>query len=73
MIYTPLYEVKNGIYHQRFKVGLSYIYSLDTDFNIIKGNSYLVTDSIGLDVEIVNEKGEKEIYSHEYFSMTKPY
>lgn len=71
MVITPLYTVENGIHHQQFQVG-SYVYSAHTDFNIINGNRYLVTDTFGLDIEIVNEKGEKEIYTHEYFSMSKP-
>lgn len=72
MVITPLYTVEDGIYYQQFQVG-SHVYSAHTDFNIITGNRYLITDTLGLDVEIVNEKGEKEVYSHEYFSISKPY
>lgn len=69
MITTPLFRIENGIYYQQFKVG-SYVYSTVTDFNIIKKNRYIITDIIGSDIEIINENGEKEIYTHDYFSMT---
>lgn len=71
MTIIPLYEVKNGIHYPRFKKG-SYVYAVDTEFGLIKGNRYLVTASVGMDIEIINEVCEKEIFSHENFSMTKP-
>lgn len=72
MIITPLWEVKQGVYCARFKVNKSYVYATATEHNLIEGERYLVVGTEGLYVAVVNETGETELYSDEWFSMTKP-
>lgn len=71
MIITPLWDIYNGIHHARFKVG-SEVYSTESEFNLTEGRKYKITELVGADIEIINDLGEKEIYTTEYFSMTKP-
>ncbi|WAB25067.1 hypothetical protein M3_0116 [Lysinibacillus phage vB_LfM_LysYB1] len=72
MIVTPLWEVNGNVHLPRFKKNKSYVYATLTDFNIIKGERYLIVGTEGIDIEIVNEIGEREVYTTDYFSMTKP-
>lgn len=70
MAYTPLYKLEDGYYVTQFKKG-DEVYAEVTDFNITKNKQYQILDFYGMDVEIVNDLGEQEWYTNEWFSMTK--
>lgn len=65
----PLFKEINGTQHQEFEVGDT-VFANESDLDLTEDKGYVVEDFNGVYVQITNDKGVKDYYSCEHFSLS---
>ena len=67
---TPLYREENGVLVFEASVKQE-VYATDSEHSLTKNKAYIIEAIVWGEIVVVNDKGEKELYSPDWFSLSQ--